>query len=186
MSCLRARTGDAEQAVRHLDVFTRAFVSRNGFHLNGDQSGEGFSNLTYQPFTLEGNFAAMQAVQELLLQSWSPTPGVRDTEVIRLFPAVPWRWHDASFRDLRAEGGHRVSAKRENNSTVWFKVVAGKDGLVRIRDNFDGRAPRWATAGVRKVGRDFEVRLSKGDVLEATLAAPAQLPPEPSDAAPRS
>ncbi|MFF1836042.1 hypothetical protein ACFVXE_17815 [Streptomyces sp. NPDC058231] len=184
MSCLRARTGDAEQAVRHLDVFTRAFVSRNGFHLNGDQSGEGFSNLTYQPFTLEGNFAAMQAVQELLLQSWSPTPGVRDTEVIRLFPAVPWRWHDASFRDLRAEGGHRVSAERANNSTVWFKVVAGKDGLVRIRDNFDGRAPRWATADVRKVGRNFEVRLSKGDVLEATLDAPAQLPPEPSDAAP--
>jgi len=114
MSCLRARVGDGDAAARHLDVFTRAFTSRNGFHVNGDQSGEGFSNLTYRPFTLEGNFAAMQAVQEMLLQSGSPTPGKRDTEVIRLFPAVPQDWHDAAFTDLRAEGGHRVFARREN------------------------------------------------------------------------
>ncbi|WP_427017520.1 glycosyl hydrolase family 95 catalytic domain-containing protein [Pseudarthrobacter sp. P1] len=110
MGCLRARAGDGEEAVRHLDVFTRAFVSRNGFHVNGDQSGLGFSGFTYRPFTLEGNFAAMQAAQEMLLQSWSPTPGSHGTEVIRVFPAVPWRWQNAGFSDLRTEGGHRVSA----------------------------------------------------------------------------
>ncbi len=37
----------------------------------------------------------------MLLQSRSPAPGKRDTEAIRLFPAVPWHWHDAAFTDLR-------------------------------------------------------------------------------------
>ena len=83
----------------------------------------GFSNFTYRPFTLEGNFLAMHAVHEMLLQSWSPTPGQRDTEVIRIFPATPARWHDASFDDLRAEGGYLVSARRENGVTTWFRIT---------------------------------------------------------------
>ena len=132
MSALRARTGDAEAALRNLDIFVKAFILRNGFHANGDQTRSGFSSMTYRPFTLEGNFAALQAVHEMLLQSWSPTPGQRDTEVLRIFPATPWRWHDAEFNDLRAEGGHRVSARRENNATTWFRIVAGKDGEIRI------------------------------------------------------
>ena len=183
MSCLRARCGDAETAMRDLDVFVHAFISRNGFHLNGDQTRSGFSNFTYRPFTLEGNFLALQAVHEMLLQSWSPTPGKRDTEVIRVFPATPWRWHDASFTDLRAEGGHRVSAKRENNATTWLRVVAGRDGIVRIRDNFGGRNPAWNVLGVKKAGVNFEIAARKGDAIEATLKKPAAIPPAPADLA---
>ena len=74
MSCLRARVGDAEAAVRNLDLFVKAFILRNGFHANGDQTGSGFSSFTYRPFTLEGNFLAAQAVHEMLLQSWTPAP----------------------------------------------------------------------------------------------------------------
>ena len=141
MACLRARVGDAEAALQNLDIYVKAFILRNGFHANGDQTEVGLLGLTYRPFTLEGNFLAAQAVHEMLLQIWSASPGAGDTEVIRVFPAVPWRWHDASFDDLRAEGGHRVSARRENNATVWLRVTAGHDGVVRIRDNFGGRAP---------------------------------------------
>lgn len=185
MSCLRARTGDPEAALRHFDVFAHAFVTRNGFHVNGDQTRSGYSSMTYRPFTLEGNFIAMQAVHEMLLQSWSPTPGKRDTEIIRLFPATGWRWHDVSFTDLRAEGGHRVSAKRERNATTWFRITAGKDGTVRLRDNFGGRAPRWSPAGlgVRKSGDLFEIPLKRGETVEAALDAPTALPPAPAGAA---
>ena len=129
MACLRARVGDAEAALRNLDIYAHAFILRNGFHANGDQTGSGFSSFTYRPFTLEGNFLAMEAVHEMLLQSWSASPGTGEVGVIRLFPATPWRWHSAAFEDLRAEGGHRVSARRENNATTWFKIVAGRDGL---------------------------------------------------------
>ena len=183
MSCLRARVGDAESAWRNLDIFVKAFILRNGFHANGDQTHRGFSNMTYRPFTLEGNFLAMQAVQEMLLQSWSPTPGNRDTEVIRVFPATPWRWHGVSFVDLRAEGGHRVSAKRENNATTWLRIVAGRNGLVRIRDNFGGRTPHWIGGDVRKVGENFEATLESGHVIAATLPKPVSIPPAPANVA---
>jgi alpha-L-fucosidase 2 len=183
MSCLRARVGDAESAVRDLDVFVKAFLLRNGLHANGDQSGSGFSGMTYRPFTLEGNFLAAQAVHEMLLQSWSPTPGQPDTEVLRLFPATPWRWHDVSFEHLRAEGGHRVSARRENNATTWFEILSGKDGVVRIRDNFGARTPEWNRLDVRKVGDRYEVALKKGELVSATLSRPAEVPPAPPNLA---
>jgi len=169
MSCLQARVGDAEAALHNLDIFCRAFVLRNGFHVNGDQTKSGLSNFTYRPFTLEGNFLAAQAVQEMLLQSWSPTPGQRDTELLRIFPATPARWADVAFTDLRAEGGHRVSARREGGNTTWLRVVAGKDGVIRIRDNFDGRPIQWCSDRVRKSGDCFELALARGEAIEATL-----------------
>jgi alpha-L-fucosidase 2 len=183
MSCLRARTGEAEAALRNLDLFVKAFVLRNGFHANGDQTGTGLSTFTYRPFTLEGNFLAMQAVHEMLLQSWSPTLGKRDTEVLRIFPATPWRWHDASFHDLRAEGGWRVSERRENNATTWLRVTASRDGVLRLRDTFGGSTPQWSRPGVTRVGANFEATLKAGETLEATLPRPAAPPPAPADLA---
>jgi alpha-L-fucosidase 2 len=169
MSCLRARTGDAETAARDLDIFVKAFILRNGFHVNGDQTKSGYSNYTYRPFTLEGNFLASQAVQEMLLQSWSPTPGAVNTGIIRVFPAVPARWKNASFNDLRAEGGYKVSGVRKNGRTVWFSIVAGKTGIVRIKDNFSGQTPTWNLPGVIKHDNIYEVNLEKGAVLNGAL-----------------
>jgi alpha-L-fucosidase 2 len=183
MACLRARVGDAEAALRNLDIYTRAFILRNGFHANGDQTGSGFSSMTYRPFTLEGNFLAMDAVHEMLLQSWAPNPGSGAPGAIRIFPATPWRWHEASFENLRAEGGHRVSAKREKNATVWFRVVAGQSGEIRIRDNFGGRTPGWNVKGVTKPGSDFVVKLKRGQSLEARLPIPVQVPAAPANQA---
>jgi alpha-L-fucosidase 2 len=183
MACLRARVGDAEAALRNLDIYARAFILRNGFHANGDQTRSGFSSMTYRPFTLEGNFLAMEAVHEMLLQSWSARPGSGTQGVLRLFPATPWRWHEASFDDLRAEGGHRVSARRENNTTTWCRLVAGRDGIVSIRDNFGGREPKWSREGVKRVGGNFEVSLKRGQTIEATLPKPEKTPPAPADAA---
>jgi alpha-L-fucosidase 2 len=179
MACLRARVGDAEAALRNLDIFTRAFTLRNGFHANGDQTGSGFSDSTYRPFTLEGNFLAMEAVHEMLLQSWSADPGSGSAGVIRLFPATPWRWHTVSFENLRAEGGHKVSARRENNATTWFRIVAGHDGLIRVRDNFGGRVPRWNCKGVKKVDGNFEVQAKAGQSIEATLPPLDEIPAPP-------
>jgi alpha-L-fucosidase 2 len=183
MACLRARIGDAEAAFRNLDIYTRAFVLRNGFHANGDQTRSGFSDFTYRPFTLEGNFLGMAAVEEMLLQSWSAHPGTNDPGVIRLFPAVPWRWHDASFQDLRAEGGHRVSARRENNATTWFRIVAGGRGTLKIRDNFGGRQPRWKGKAPERNGENFELRVRQGDVVEAELPRPLEIRPQLGNAA---
>ena len=163
MACLRARTGDAEAAFQNLDIFRKAFLLRNGFHANGDQLKAGFSSFTYRPFTLEGNFLASQAVHEMLLQSWGG--------VIRVFPAVPARWSRAAFDDLRPEGGYRVSARRRNGVTTWLKVVASRDGQVKIRDNFAGRQPTWSRPGVEKVGDNWQFQLKAGEAVEAQFPA---------------
>jgi len=169
MSCLRARVGDAEGAVKNLDIFVKAFVLRNGFHVNGDQTKSGYSDFTYRPFTLEGNFLASQAVHEMLLQSWSADPGNLNTGVIRIFPAVPQKWADASFTDLRAEGGYKVSAIRKNNLTVGFSIAATKNGKVKIKDNFNGRKPKWNIQNVIKTGDVYEVNMVKGQKLSASF-----------------
>ncbi len=169
MAALQARVGNSEEAWRNLDIFTKAFVLRNGFHANGDQSGKGYSGFTYRPFTLEGNMLACAAVHEMLLQSWRP-PGV-GASILRIFPAVSKLWADVAFDDLRAEGNHRVSARRVSGATTWFRIVVGRSGEIRIRDNFGGRAVRWSRSGVRKVGDDYIVQGRKGETLTAEVGA---------------
>lgn len=160
-SCIAARAGDGERALDKLDIFVKAFISRNGFNLNGDYKRQGYSNFSYRPFTLEANFAAAQAVHEMLLQSWGGT--------VRVFPSVSKRWADVSFEDLRAEGGFRVSASRKGGKTRSVSIQADKGGLLRLRDPFDGRKVNWNRKGVRRVGKDIECRLGPGGVLEGRL-----------------
>ncbi|MBL7829226.1 MAG: hypothetical protein JNJ57_21505 [Saprospiraceae bacterium] len=107
---LRARTRDGAGAREALRIFAEAFVSKNSFHLNGDQSGKGYSGFTYDPFTLEGNFAFAAGVQEMLLQSHNG--------IVRVFPAIPADWKQVSFQNLRAEGAFLVSAELGKVVTV--------------------------------------------------------------------
>ncbi|MCC7494442.1 MAG: hypothetical protein IT204_18945 [Fimbriimonadaceae bacterium] len=205
MAALRARLGQGEAAYEQLDTFVKAFCLRNGFHVNGDQSGLGLSNFTYRPVTLEGNFLAAQAVHEMLLQSWSADPGLA-TPLLRLFPAMPWRWDRASFSDLRAEGGHRVSATWEQHAVTSVRIVAGSAGLLRLLDPSAGRPPTWHGPQPQRVGLppefhvkqaaagedpEFHVKqaaawewlVQPGDVLAASWPAPATPQPRPAGAA---
>lgn len=169
MSCMQARVGNANEALRNLNIFVNAFVLRNGFHANGDQTKSGYSAFTYRPFTLEGNFLASQAVHEMLLQSWSATPGKPNSGLIRIFPAIPDTWKDVSFADLRAEGGHKVSAIRSNAKIKSLRIIAGRTATIRIKDNFAGAIPAWNKRGVRKTGDVYEIELKKGEKLEANF-----------------
>lgn len=165
MAAMAARAGDAERALRYLSDFERAFLLRNGFHANGDQSGTGLSGATYRPFTLEGNMLAMQATQEMLLQSWGGT--------VRVFPSVPAAWAEAEFRDLRAEGGYRVSAQRRAGRTQALRIEATVDGTLRLRNNF-GRSMRWNHDDVIEQGRDLVVPLKRGEALIGTAAGESE------------
>lgn len=131
LGILAARARDGEKAENALEIFAEAFTSRNSFHVNGDQSGKGYSRFRYRPFTLEGNFAAAAAVQEMLLQSQG--------DVIVVFPAAPARWKDASFTTLRAQGGFLVSAERKNGVTVLVEITAERGGRCRVVSPFSGK-----------------------------------------------
>ncbi|MBN1588990.1 MAG: glycoside hydrolase N-terminal domain-containing protein [Pirellulales bacterium] len=158
LACLAARSDKPEMARENLRLFVDAFISRNGFHLNGDQSGKGYSGFTYRPFTLEGNFAAGQAVHEMLLQSWGGT--------VRVFPAVPAVWQNVAFRDLRAEGAFAVSAERRAGKTTLVRIRAEHGGQVRLRDPFGGKPVAWNDPDVKRRGDDYLCKLPKGKTLE--------------------
>jgi alpha-L-fucosidase 2 len=120
-----ARMYQGDSAARALRIFASCFCSPNSFHLNGDQCKAGYSNYTYDPFTLEGNFAFASAIQEMLLQSHNG--------VIRIFPAVPDDWKNISFENMRTEGAFLVSAKKDNGNLDSFTITAPEGGIARIQ-----------------------------------------------------
>jgi alpha-L-fucosidase 2 len=117
--CFEARLGRGDRAYRYLKDFQRAFVTRNGFHVNGDQLKIGLSRFLYRPFTLEGNFGYARGIQEMLLRY-----DIEKNEY-HLFPALPKAWDgkEVSFCDLRIPGGHRISARRAADGTVTHTFV---------------------------------------------------------------
>lgn len=124
-ACIYARAKEPEQAVRNLRIFASNFVSANSFHLNGDQKGGQYSNFTYRPFTLEGNFAFAQGVHELLLQSHQG--------FIEVFPAVPDEWKDVSFNTLRTEGAFLVSSARVGGVVDYISIEATVDNELILK-----------------------------------------------------
>jgi alpha-L-fucosidase 2 len=137
----RARNGD--KAAEALRTFATCFCLPNSFHVNGDQSKSGKSKFTYRPFTLEGNFACAQGIQEMLIQSHNG--------ILRVFPAIPSSWQTASFTKLRAEGALLVSAIREDGRTQSVTVTAEKGGKVKMMNPFDRRKVKSQANGVTDI-----------------------------------
>jgi len=159
MACLYARAYEADEAVKQLQIFASNFCSTNSFHLNGDQKNGQYSNFTYRPFTLEGNFAFAQGIQELLLQSRE--------DYIEIFPAVPREWKEVSFKDLRAEGAFIISATKDNGVPGQVKIVAEKGGLLRVKLPFKtwivkNKITQKPTASNNGI---VEVKLNKGETI---------------------
>jgi len=128
LSSMYARAYNGDKAAEALRIFASCFCSPNSFHLNGDQSKTGKSSFTYRPFTLEGNFAFAEGVHQMLLQS--------QNGLIKLFPAVPVDWKNASFTSLRTEGGFLISASLDNGRVSSFTLKSDKGGTVAIKNPF--------------------------------------------------
>jgi len=128
MASLYARAKEGDSAARMLQIFSTNFCSINSFHLNGDQKGGQYSDFTYRPFTLEGNFAFAKGIQEMLLQSHKG--------YIEIFPAIPSSWENVSFTKFRTQGAFLVSAKKENGSIDDVEIVSKIGGLFRLKVPF--------------------------------------------------
>jgi alpha-L-fucosidase 2 len=123
-----ARARNGEKAANALRIFASCFCLPNSFHVNGDQSGTGKSKFTYRPFTLEGNFAFAAGLQEMLLQSQGG--------ILRLFPAIPDSWKEASFSDFRAEGAFLVTAAMRAGRLDSVRILPEKDTRLRMLNPF--------------------------------------------------
>lgn len=78
--------------------------------------------------TFESPIAATRAALDMMLQSWGTK--------IRIFPVMPDDWKDASFYNLRAEGGFLISAKRTNRKTNWVQIQStnGEPCVIKVLD----------------------------------------------------
>lgn len=158
---LKARAKDGNGAARALDIFSKAFCLKNSFHVNGDQTKSGYSNFTYRPFTLEGNFAFASGLQEMLLQSYAG--------FIEVFPAVPFEWKDISFKTLRAEGAYLVSAKKEKEKGKEVTIYAEKQGSTKLKLPFTN----WKVSSSKDVtfkqnGEFLELNFQRGGTITIT------------------
>jgi len=157
-ACIYARAKLGDSAVSMLQKFSSNFCSSNSFHLNGDQRGGQYSDFTYGPFTLEGNFAFAQGIHEILLQSHNG--------YVEVFPAVPAGWENASFRTLRAEGAFLVSAKREQGRITEVKITAEKGGDLSLKLPFKTWiSPGMNRALIRVENNIVTVKLKKGQTI---------------------
>ena len=125
---LKARAMDGEGAAKALRIFAEAFCLPNSFHVNGDQSGLGYSGMTYRPFTLEGNFAFASGINDMLLQS--------HTGIVHIFPAIPEAWQNVSFDNLRTVGAFLVSARRESGDLISVSIESEKGGKFKMKNTF--------------------------------------------------
>ena len=79
----------------------------------------------------------------MLLQSWGGK--------IRILPAMPEKWKEASFDQLRTQGAFLVSAVRKNGETQWVKIksLAGEPCVLKI--------PGWTKAIQADKGRQLTI-----------------------------
>lgn len=168
-AAIYVQQGNGEAARYHLRQFWDYLCSPNGFHLNGDYKCTGLTQSHYRPFTLEGNMAAADALQEMLLQS--------SGGVIRPFPAVPKDWlkNGAEFKRFRGEMGILVSAKAADGQLKHVELHAEQDVVYRMENRFGSDTISISLNGsvtglTCPIGSEFLIDLTKGETCRITCA----------------
>lgn len=153
---LLARAFQGDKAAEVLRIFAECFCLKNSFHVNGDQCKAGHAKRHYRPFTLEGNFAFASAIQEMVIQS--------HTGVIKLFPAIPSGWEEASFSDLRTNGAFLASAKLEKGVVTNVAITSEQGGELLLENPFGGNGFKCKQK-YELEGNLIKMKLEKGQVV---------------------
>ena len=99
---------------------------------------------------IETPLSAAASIMELLIQGWGGK--------IRVFPAVPDQWKEASFHQLRAQGGFLVSAQRSAGKTDWISIqsLSGEPCVLKV--------PDWTMAFQTGSGEKFKItKIANGE-----------------------
>ncbi len=96
-----------------------------------------------------------------------PPAGLWFAPIVPLFAAVPDRWHDAFFSDLRAEGAFLVTARLERGQVRFALIASEAGGPCEVWNPFDGPAflEEWdgkSGGGTRLEGRVLRFSTERG------------------------
>ena len=113
LSIFASRCGRGNMAEMMLQIYCRAFRSRNSFCVNGDPYRSGILTVSDNSagessdvFTLEAGFILVTAVTEMFVH--------RAQRDVYIGFGIPDRWKSCSCENLMIEGGHTVSVIMED------------------------------------------------------------------------
>jgi alpha-L-fucosidase 2 len=134
-SSISSVLGHGDDALTYLREFVARFAQPNTHYYEAGP-------------VIETPLSGAQSIHDMLCQSWGG--------VIRIFPAVPGSWRDATLHDFRTEGAFLVSAVRRAGDTSFVRIRSLAGEPCRVRPGIAGRLtvralsgpdPRWRDLG---------------------------------------
>jgi len=159
-SSLYAAMGMGNEAVDVMQNFLdgnigRAHFLTNTFYMEGTSP------------VIETPLSAAEAIMEYNLQSWG--------NKIRVFPAVPDDWKEASFANLLAQGGFLVSASLKEGKTEWVSIEsqAGQACTLKVPGWIDAKQiSKGKKIAIAKIANgEFSIALEKGQKIVLSPAS---------------
>jgi hypothetical protein len=141
LSAMWALLGDGDRALHELHRFMKwPNLCPNSMYQEGGNP------------CFESPVYAAHNVHEMLLQCYDEFPESGKMQAtIRVFPAVPKKWPEAVFHDLRTSGAFLVSAVHKEGFTQWVSIKSLAGEACRIKPNIQGQV---RASGKRKFTLD--------------------------------
>ena len=154
LAAVYARLGRGDACLERLKNYEK-YVTPVGLSSNFEyRPGEASRNMV-----LEASLGYAGVIHDMLLQSWGGT--------IRVFPAVPSSWQDASFRNLRGEGAFLVSSRLEGGKPALLVVESLAGARCRVANPYhpgDLKLCCWSTGDLQNLsGETVEFETSTGE-----------------------
>ncbi len=165
-SSIYSMMGDGQRSVNQLQKLLDKYIQPNTLY---KETGP----------VIETPLAGAASLQELYLQSWGGK--------IRVFPAVPDGWQQASFINFRTEGAFLISATRDNGKTVFIQVESRKGGGCLIQtymDTYNLRIEKNSGGNVdfsiiSKADGLIRINTKKGDIIQLIDTTTEIVAPKP-------
>ena len=160
-SSLWAALGEGDQALKWLNR-SLELLPRFGVPPSTERIPTATPNTLYSERenpTFESPISAARCMLDMLMQDWGGT--------IRVFPAMPEAWKDASFHNLLAQGGFLVSAVRKEGKTKFVRIRSLAGEPCRIKADIPGelKLAGSKTAGFHQQKDLIEIKLNKGEEI---------------------
>lgn len=144
-SLLWSTLGDGDKALDYLKRLWSGFLLKNTLY---KEDGP----------VIETPLSGAQSILEMLIQSYG--------QVIRLFPAMPSSWKEASFEGLLAQGGFEVNASYREGELSGVRIFS-KAGMPCVVQSSDWDKMDLADSRIQPLEHNrIRIHLKKGETIE--------------------